>query len=191
MEAEENPLTFGHAIEYLPNDQIRGYQKHFQNQQKLEEHNQKYHKIPNKDLFKDELNKPEEEKVKFGIKPVDPEYYRKNFKKNTPTLPNKMMRFEEMMRHLSAVMKSIKKLNPIGKRLSEKYQGFVGKVKTDIMTKNKGKDNQFSTFKVINWSAIKFLLSDSECMSLISVCKGSVYKNSKNLRNVFTKFLKT
>lgn len=132
---------FGQEIQYIPSHELEGHRKHFTNLLKLEEHNQKYLKLPNKELFKDEISKPEEEKVKFGVKPVDPDYYHKTLKKNKPTLPNKIMRFEEMMRHLAAVMKSIKKLNPIGKRLSEKYQGFVGKVKTDIMSKNKGKDN--------------------------------------------------
>lgn len=105
---------------------------------KLKEHNEKYKRIPNRDLFRDELNKAKEEKNKFEIRPVDPDYYKKISAKNRPTLPNKMMRFEEMMRHLAAIMRSINNLNPMGKRLSEKYTGFVGKVKTNIMSNNKG-----------------------------------------------------
>ena len=114
--------------------------KHYLNSLKLQEQSMKYKKLPNPDLFKDQLNKPEEETPKFQIRPVDPHYYKKS-KKIKPTLPNKMMQFQEMMRHLASVFRSIHRLSPVGRELSDKYKEMTTKLKFDIMSnKSKGID---------------------------------------------------
>lgn len=139
FEMEETPLVLGEEHQYIPMDEFIGAHNHYVNQLKLREQNMKYNKLPNPDLFRDQLKKPEEVAPQFGFRPVDPNMY-KNMKKVKATLPNKVMKFEEMMRHLAAVMRSINRLNPIGRSLSDKYKEFTTKLKFDIMA-NKSKGN--------------------------------------------------
>ncbi len=100
----------------------------------------KYKIIPNPELFKPKEDKPKAP-PKFTIRPIDPHYFQKlKSHKNPATLPNKMQAFQELVSALSAIKKSIKKLNPIGKHISKKYKILASKVRSDIMS-NKGMNN--------------------------------------------------
>jgi hypothetical protein len=100
----------------------------------------KYKIIPNPELFKPKEDKPKAP-PKFTIRPIDPHYFQKmKSHKKAATLPNKMQAFQELVRALAVIKKSVKKLSPIGKHISKKYKSLATKVRSNIMS-NKGMNN--------------------------------------------------